>query len=151
MDDALAKLDVVYVRYMDDWVVIAPTRWKLRKAIRLVNQQLSSLRLEQQPDKTTIGKAERGFDFLSYHLTPDHLTPSMLSLKRCLDKIIQRPAWTQEVPIWHGALIGLYEQGADKNRIGRYILNWFRWFVGGGVGALISGHAAQPARYSAST
>jgi len=30
MDDAVAKLDVEYVRYMDDWVVIAPSRWRLR-------------------------------------------------------------------------------------------------------------------------
>ena len=35
---------------MDDWVVLAPNRWKLRAAIRLVNQTLAALKLQQHPD-----------------------------------------------------------------------------------------------------
>jgi len=34
-----------------------------------VNQLLSELKIEQHPDKTTIGPIDRGFDFLGYHLT----------------------------------------------------------------------------------
>jgi hypothetical protein len=34
----------------------------------VLNQTLSALKLEKHPDKTSIGKAERGFDFLGYHL-----------------------------------------------------------------------------------
>ena len=55
---------------MDDWVVLAPTRWKLRKAIRIVNQVLERLMLKNHPDKTSIGRVCVGFDFLGYHLTP---------------------------------------------------------------------------------
>ena len=43
LDDALAKLNVFYTRFMDDWVVLAPSRWKLRKAIRITNQTLHEL------------------------------------------------------------------------------------------------------------
>jgi len=100
MDDAAAKLNVTYVRYMDDWVVIAPSRWRLRKAVRVVNQQLSALQLRQHPDKTFIGKAERGFDFLSYHFTPKAITPAAISLKRCAERITR-----------------LHEQGADLCRM----------------------------------
>ena len=38
LDDVMAATGLFYVRFMDDWVVIAPTRWKLRKAVREVNR-----------------------------------------------------------------------------------------------------------------
>jgi hypothetical protein len=34
---------------MDDIVVLAPSRWKLRKAVRVVNQTLDGLQLEKHP------------------------------------------------------------------------------------------------------
>lgn len=48
-----------YVRYRDDWVVIASTRWKLRAAIRAVNQVMANLFVRQHPDKTIIGRIAR--------------------------------------------------------------------------------------------
>jgi hypothetical protein len=47
LDAALEKLGLFHVRFMDDILVLAPTRWKLRKAVRLVNQVLASLRLSK--------------------------------------------------------------------------------------------------------
>ena len=41
MDDAMAKLDLFYARFMDDWVILAPTRWKLRSAVKRVNEILN--------------------------------------------------------------------------------------------------------------
>ncbi len=35
---------------MGDWIVIAPTRWKLRSAVRIVNKTLGLLKIEQHPD-----------------------------------------------------------------------------------------------------
>ena len=66
LDDRMAELGSFYVRYMDDWVILAPTRWKLRKAIKAVNQEMAELRVEKHPDKTFIGRISRGFDFLGY-------------------------------------------------------------------------------------
>ena len=40
------------------------TRWQLRCAVRLINNQLSQLKLSKAPDKTCIGKISKGFDFL---------------------------------------------------------------------------------------
>ncbi len=51
--------------------VLAPTRWKIRKAIKVVNGMLGSLGLEKHPDKIFIGRNETGFDFLCYHFGPD--------------------------------------------------------------------------------
>jgi RNA-directed DNA polymerase len=55
---------------MDDICVPAPTRWKLRKAVKVVNQVLVSLRVQKHPDKTFIGRIAKGFDWLGYHIRP---------------------------------------------------------------------------------
>ena len=49
---------------MDDILVLAPTRWRLRKAVKAVNEVLGSLCLLKHPDKTFVCRTERGFDFL---------------------------------------------------------------------------------------
>ena len=65
VDQALGKLGLFYVRFMDDIVVLAPTRWKLRAAVKALNQALGALRLKKHPGKTFIGGIEKGFDFLA--------------------------------------------------------------------------------------
>ncbi|MFQ5780117.1 MAG: reverse transcriptase, partial [Nitrospiria bacterium] len=96
-----------YARFVDDWVVIAPTYWRLRSVIRMVNETLRELRLGKHPDKTFIEKVERGFDFLGYFLTPTRMIPSLESLRRFAKRIAR-----------------LYEQGADSVRIGQYVSRW---------------------------
>ena len=56
--------DVFYVRYMDDVLVLAPTRHKLRQAVRVVNDLFDELDLKKHPDKTYVGPISRGFTFL---------------------------------------------------------------------------------------
>ena len=60
LDERMASSGVFYVRFMDDILVMAPTRWKLRRAVAAVNQVLGALRLEKHPDKTFIGKNRSG-------------------------------------------------------------------------------------------
>jgi reverse transcriptase-like protein len=45
LDAAVAKLRLFYVRFMDDILILAPTRWQLRGAVKVVNQMLGMLRL----------------------------------------------------------------------------------------------------------
>jgi len=56
---------------MDDILILAPSRRKLREAIKVLNQTFSELRLEKRPDKTSIRRTENGFDFLGYHFSPE--------------------------------------------------------------------------------
>jgi retron-type reverse transcriptase len=70
LDEAMEKTGLFYARFMDDWVVFAPTRWKLRKVVRITNRVLQRLRVEKHPDKTFIGRVVSGFEFLGYHLKP---------------------------------------------------------------------------------
>jgi RNA-directed DNA polymerase len=50
---------------MDDWIAwnVAPMRWKLRKAIKIVNRSLNELKVDTHPDHTRFGHITRGFDF----------------------------------------------------------------------------------------
>jgi len=73
LDQRMEATGLTYVRFMDDWVILAPTRWKLRKAIRIVCETLAELQVEQHPDKTFIGRISRGFDFLGYQILPRRL------------------------------------------------------------------------------
>ena len=103
-----------YFRYMDDILILAPTRWKLKKAIRVLNQTFNELRLEQHPDKTLIGRAERGFDFLGDHFEREALSVTVITIERFKERITR-----------------LYEQGANINRIGQYVHKWVQWTCAG--------------------
>ena len=93
---------------MDDILVLAPTRWKLRRAVRLLNQVLSSLELEKHPEKTFIGRIEKGFDFLGYHFSRAELTVARATLENFAARALR-----------------LYEQERGKQdgfpRLGEYI------------------------------
>ena len=74
LDQAMAASGLFYARFMDDWVILAPTRWNLRHAIRRVNEILACLRLQQHPDKTFIGRVSHGLDFLGHACSAQGLT-----------------------------------------------------------------------------
>lgn len=114
LDKKMEKLDVKYFRYMDDILILAPTRWKLKKAIRVLNQTFKKLKLEKHPDKTLLGRTERGFDFLGYFFKPGRLSVSLKTIKNFVERISR-----------------LYEQGADYSSIGKYVERWNRWAMGG--------------------
>ncbi len=118
LDRRLERLGLFYVRFMDDWVAMAPTRWKLRQAIKLVNQTLNELKLSKHPDKTFIGRIECGFDFLGYHFSPGGLSLAPQTIER-----------------FKARMARLYEQGADRGRLGQYThLRWYCARAAGGFG-----------------
>ena len=95
-------------------MIIAPNPWKLRKAVRIVNQVLDRLKVEKHPDKTFIGRTEKGFDFLGYHLKPESLAPTCQTVKKHAECICR-----------------LYEQGASYSRIRQYVWRWMIWLKAG--------------------
>jgi hypothetical protein len=86
LDRAFEGTGLFYVRFMDDIVVLAPTRWTLRPAVRQVHQTLTALGLATHPDKTFIGRVEHGFDFLGYHITPQGLSVAPATWQRFCDR-----------------------------------------------------------------
>jgi hypothetical protein len=69
LDRHMTETGLFYTRFMDDILVLAATRWKLRRAIAVVNHILGALRLQKHPAKTFIGRIGREFDFLGYHFS----------------------------------------------------------------------------------
>lgn len=118
LDERMANTRLFYVRFMDDILVMAPTRWKLRRAVAAVNQILGALRLEKHPDKTFIGKIARGFDFLGYRFGPHGLAIAEATLASFIERATR-----------------LFEQERKKpsgfSRFGRYVRRWVAWADGG--------------------
>ncbi|MDQ6962500.1 MAG: reverse transcriptase domain-containing protein [Mariprofundaceae bacterium] len=57
-----------YQRYMDDFLILCKTRWHLKKAVKELNQFFNHFGFEQHPDKTFIGRTNKGFDWLGFQL-----------------------------------------------------------------------------------
>ena len=134
LDRRLEASGLTYARFMDDWVILAPTRWSLRRAVRMVNQTLRELRVEQHPDKTFIGRIERGFTFLGYWITKQGVTGVAPSSWQAFRERVAR----------------LYEHGAPQEetlrRIGQYVRRWKRWMVSGVRDVLIRDAFKWPAK-----
>ena len=114
LDDLMERLDLPYVRYMDDWVILAKTRWALRRVVQQVNTILDNLKLEKHPDKTFIGRIDRGFDFLGYRFVAEGLRLAAQTKQRFVERATR-----------------LYEQGAAASRIGEYVRHWLTWVRSG--------------------
>ncbi|NEP15157.1 MAG: hypothetical protein F6K14_34295 [Symploca sp. SIO2C1] len=112
---------------MTPWLsltVLAPSRWKLRKAIKAVNEVMADLHVEKHPDKTFIGRVSRGFEFLGYWFSPTGLQVAQKTVERMKAKVAQ-----------------LYEQGASDRCIGDYLRRWVSW-VRGGLSGVVLGFGA---------
>jgi hypothetical protein len=118
LDQVMQRSGFCYVRFMDDILVLAPTRWKLRRAVKLVNTQLAALDLEKHPGKTFIGRIEQGFDFLGYRFSRAGLAVAGITLTNFVERVNR-----------------LYEQGRGAQdralRLGSYVRRWLGWVQGG--------------------
>jgi hypothetical protein len=128
LDERMETTGLAYARFMDDWVILAPTRWKLRAAFRLVNETLAELKVEQHPDKTFIGRVSRCFDFLGYLFTPAGLDVAPRAVEHCVERASR-----------------LYERGVDLIRTGAYVRRWQCWAKSGlgSLGRILSAQALE--------
>ena len=77
-----------YVRYADDFVIVANDRTELEKLIAPIEQFLQEkLRLELHPDKIQLVKYRKGVDFLGYVQFPHHRLMRRESKQRMLRKL----------------------------------------------------------------
>jgi RNA-directed DNA polymerase len=114
LDQCLSGTEAYYVRYMDDILVLTKTRWPLRRAVRRLNQTFGELKVSQHPDKTFIGRIERGFDFLGYYFCRGPLRLAQRTLQNHATRLHR-----------------LYEQQktapAGAVRLDEYVTRWKRW------------------------
>ena len=114
LEERMERTGLFYVRFMDDILVLAPTRWSLRRAVKAVNEVLASLRLEKHPDKTFIGRIEKGFDFLGYHFGPDGLRAAKATIQKFAERafrLMSKSGRDQNVPPCLGCMSGAGSAG----------------------------------------
>jgi len=79
---------------------------------------MPSPKLEKHPDKTFIGRIDKGFDFLGYHFSPEGLSVSEKTIEKFLARGVQ-----------------LYEQEREEScgspLLGLYVRRWVSWVNGG--------------------
>ena len=111
-----------YIRYMDDFLVLAKTRHQFRQTMKQIHRVMRQLKLTlHRKQKCFIGKTKIGFDFLGYQVCPNHkLHPSAESMRRLTTRYRR-----------------LYEQGVSVNRLRQYLDRWCCW-LWGGLGGLLS-------------
>lgn len=127
LDHAMSQIPgVKYLRYMDDWVILCESRWKIRRAVKLMHQTLAELGLHAHPDKTYIGKVSKGFDFLGvdYPASTEsaQLSPSQVAHERLAAYLYHK--------LHHASQ--LYEQGKlhSLESLEGYLNNWLRYLTG---------------------
>ena len=113
-----------YIRYMDDILILAPSRWQLRRAIATMNGVLADLGLEQHPDKTTIAPVARGFDFLGYTYSAAGLGLAEKTIRNHRVKLHR--LYEQYLRARKGA-----PRAQIEAAITTYIARWTGWVTGG--------------------
>jgi hypothetical protein len=113
LDVRLAIPGVFYARYMDDILIMTTSRWRLRHAIKILNEEFELLGLLKHPQKTSMGRVAKGFEFLGYHYGRDGLSLAEKTIDNFMSKALR-----------------LYEQEPVQTRLerlGEYTKRWVRW------------------------
>lgn len=80
----------------------------------MLNETFDELQLEKHPDKTAMGKTEKGFDFLGFHFSPEGLSVAEKTIENFIARAIR-----------------LYEQErrgpSGSPLLGLYVRRWLHW------------------------
>ncbi|QIC17092.1 transposase [Providencia vermicola] len=91
LDNELAnRKGLFYESYMDDFLLLSPTRWPLKRAIADLQGSLALDGFTCHPDKTQMGRIEKGFDWLGQWFTATETTRSPRSLARAKERKIEK-------------------------------------------------------------
>lgn len=88
LDSRLAANGYVFVRYADDFVILAKSASEIEKAHDLARSVIEEeLGLELSKEKTKITSFKGGFDFLGFHFSQRGITIKAKSVEKMKDKI----------------------------------------------------------------
>ncbi|HFW6977524.1 reverse transcriptase domain-containing protein [Escherichia coli] len=72
VDTAFARQEnLFYVRYMDDFLFLSPRRWPVRRCVKQLRDYFDLAGFECHPDKTQLGRVDKGFDWLGVWFNAD--------------------------------------------------------------------------------
>ena len=114
---------LVYIRYMDDILIMCNSRFKLRCSLRSIYRLMKDLKVEihRGNEKFYIGNLTNGVDFLGYRIKPNQ---SMTLAQKTIENHLTK-------------LRVLYEQRLSKETIAQYCQRFWRW-VKAGLGDVVS-------------
>lgn len=128
MDEHFAKqLHIHYARYMDDIIILAKSRWQLRRHTKRLMQWFSAYGFEAHPDKTFIGRTEKGFDWMGAWLTHEgvrDIAPRAKANHR--EKVRRLYERLARVPLWRRKRA----RQEVHARVSRYRKRWTIWAAG---------------------
>lgn len=124
MDEHFSReAGIYYARYMDDVVILAKTRWQLRRHVRTLNQYFNAREVEKHPEKTFTGRTNRGFDWMGAQMNEcgvEGIAQRALSnhrerVRRLYERFRHRPAegrrrmsvYRKRWALWALTLVGL--------------------------------------------
>ena len=87
LDWELANNGYLFVRYADDFVILAKSTQDIEKALILVEKILRSLGLELSVEKTKCVSPNEHFDFLGFRILKSLITIRPKSLEKFKDKV----------------------------------------------------------------
>lgn len=116
--DLAGRSGILYVRYMDDFLLLSHKRWPLRRAIARLQGYFAEGGFSVHPGKTQLGRTARGFDWLGAWFTPDGVGIA----PRALHNHRERRARLYEQAIARG--LGKAEA---LERVRVYEERWERW------------------------
>lgn len=104
LDDKFPKMKVHFIRYADDFLVIAPTQEIAEEIRKCIRNYLAKRGLELSESKTMITHIDDGFDFLGWNFRKYNgkfiTKPSRKSIEKITEKIREKihkaAAWTQD-------------------------------------------------------
>lgn len=109
MERWITRGDCFYARFQDDIILVSRKRHVLKGMRKEMFHILRELRLSLRPEKTFVGRSQKGFDLLGYHITPKGLSPSQKTQGKALENAKQRHA-----------------QGGHKS-LQEYLQRWRTW------------------------
>ena len=98
MDDAFNSMDVTYLRYQDDLLILCRTKRQLQRCKQRMMAVLKERSLRLSRKKTRIGRIELGFHFLGIHY-PGTQTPDNTRVEQAVDREVIQVSIAQYMPL----------------------------------------------------
>lgn len=91
-DEVLNGRGMTCVRYIDDFIILGPSRMAVMKTMKTATAMLDAFSMEvydpkERPDKAGFGQVSDGFDFLGCHINPGQVAPSKDARGRLIEKV----------------------------------------------------------------